>query len=81
MSLPAPREFAVFAFATTHDALDAEALLGDLGFEVVPVPAPPDLSANCGIALRVPPEDGDRAATYLDRAGIEVVRRATILDV
>ena len=76
-----PQPFAVFGFASTHDALDAEALLEDMGIDVVPIPAPTTVSAQCGIALRVPVEQGERAATYLERAGISVVARVEIEDV
>lgn len=75
------RPFAVFTFSSTHDALDAEALLDDMGLEVVPIPAPPSLSANCGIALRVPVGDAERAGRYLARAGIAVAHQGTISDV
>lgn len=71
-----PLPFTVFGFDTTHAALDGEALLGDLGIEVVPIPAPPGITAMCGIALRVPRDEAGRAATYLERAQIDV--RATL---
>lgn len=73
--------FAVFGFASTHAALDAEQLLDDLGVEVVPIPAPKTIGATCGIALRVPLDEAERAAEYLDRAGIEVTARVEIQDV
>ena len=78
MSAREPRQFSVFGFATTHDALDAEALLGDMGVDVVPIPAPKEIGAQCGIALRLEPVQQQRALEYLDRAGIEV---ATVVDI
>jgi len=78
---PAPRRFRLFGFASTHQALDAEALLDDLGIEVVPVPTPKALGALCGIALRVPSGDAERAATYLERASIEPSKTLDIEDV
>ena len=77
----AVRTFVVFGFASTHDALDAEALLGDVGIEVVPIPAPSTISARCGIALRLLPADEQRASGYLVNAGIEVGARVEIEDV
>jgi hypothetical protein len=68
-------------FTSTHDALDAEALLGDLGIEVVPIPAPQAISAGCGIALRLEPADEDRALVYLENAGIAVRASTKIEDV
>jgi hypothetical protein len=71
----------VLGFVSTHEALDAESLLGDLGIEVVPIPAPASLSARCGIALRIDPADDARATMYLQSAGIPVGSRTTIDDV
>ena len=76
-----PRPFVVLGFGSTHDALDAEALLEDLGIDVVPVPAPKALGALCGIALRVAPEQAERAEKYLSRAAIKVVGTTRIEDV
>jgi len=76
-----PQPFVVLGFPSTHDALDAESLLGDLGIEVVPIPTPKSIGALCGIALRLAPADEERSAAYLQSAGITVSARATILDV
>jgi len=76
-----PRPFVVFGFESTHLALDGEALLDDLGIDVVPIPTPASIGALCGIALRVPPQDADRAETYLERAGIRWSAKVAIEDV
>jgi len=76
-----PRTFDVLGFVSTHDALDAEALLEDMGVDVVPIPAPATVGALCGIALRIPPEQVERAREYLERAGIQVAAMTTIEDV
>lgn len=76
-----PRTFLVLGFPSTHDALDAESLLGDLGIEVVPIPAPAAIGARCGIALRLQVADESRALGYLESAGIEVSQTAFIEDV
>lgn len=73
--------FAVFGFESTHQALDAESLLGDLGIDVVPIPVPADLSARCGIALRVPDEQAERALIYLNRGGLAPSVRSAIEDI
>lgn len=75
------RTFAVLGFASTHDALDAERILLDLGIDVVPVPAPKQVSANCGIALRLEVADTQRALNYLEAAGVSVASRGEIEDV
>jgi ribosomal protein L7Ae-like RNA K-turn-binding protein len=71
----------VLGFTSTHDALDAEALLEDMGVDVVPIPTPKSIGALCGIALRLEPDQLERAMRYLDRAGIEVAGTASIEDV
>jgi hypothetical protein len=76
-----PRLFAVLGFGSTHDALDAESLLVDLGIEVTPIPAPRTVGAHCGIALRLALADEDRAVAYLAAASIEVAARVHIEDV
>lgn len=80
MSRP-PQPFVVLGFTSTHDALDAEALLEDMGMDVVPIPAPKALGTLCGIALRLPPEQEERARTYLDRASISIAGVTRIHDV
>lgn len=81
MSSATRRRFIALGFSTTHDALDAEALLEDMGIEVVPIPAPPEISATCGIALRLAPLDVDQALVYLERVGLDVASRVEIEDV
>lgn len=80
MSPRAMRSFDVFSFGSTHHALDAEQLLDDMGVEVVPIPTPKSVDSSCGISLRVPAEEADRAAEYLARADISVKARSSIED-
>ena len=69
-----PREFAVLGFGSTHEALDAESLLLDMGIQVVPIPAPRSLGSLCGIALRLhQPAQGTNA----DR--LRAIRRIELL--
>ena len=65
-----PRLFKVLGFASTHDALDAEALLLDLGIDAVPIPAPKALGTLCGIALRIEPADEKARAWAIYRTPI-----------
>jgi hypothetical protein len=76
-----PRQFAVFGFASTHEALDAESLLLDLGIDVVPIPAPKTLGTLCGIALRLEIADRERALSYIEGAGIDVEASGEVADV
>jgi len=74
------RRFVVFGFGSTHDALDAEALLGDLGVTVTPIPTPKSVGSLCGIALRLEPADEERARRYLEGAGIAITSAGEIDD-
>lgn|GEM_PF-5576024 len=47
-------DFVTFTFATTHDAIAAEALFLRAVLDVVPVPAPKTEKALCGLAMRLP---------------------------
>ncbi|MDP2401659.1 MAG: DUF3343 domain-containing protein [Actinomycetota bacterium] len=76
-----PRPFVVFAFATTHDALAAEAALRDADLEVVPIPTPRSVGVSCGIALRLPPDQAASAEEVLRVAGITPSNRVEIKDV
>lgn len=76
-----PCTFVAFGFDTTHDALDAEAVLGDLGIDVVPIPAPQAMGAGCGMALRLALADEARASEYVAAAGIAVAARTEVQDV
>lgn len=75
------RSYLVYGFETTHIALDAEALLRDMGVQVLPVPAPKTLGAQCGIALRVPRDEAERAEELLLRAAYRWSARTGIDDV
>lgn len=75
------RPFIVLAFDSTHDALAAESLLKDLGVPVTPVPAPAEIGAKCGIALRFEPGDAERAKTFLTRAELLWSGEASVRDV
>ncbi|HSK48640.1 MAG TPA: DUF3343 domain-containing protein [Coriobacteriia bacterium] len=74
------RPFVVYGFESTHDALGAESLLGDMGIDVVPIPTPASIGALCGIALRVPPEQSERAERYLENVGIRVSAKVNMED-
>ncbi|MDY0088012.1 MAG: DUF3343 domain-containing protein [Coriobacteriia bacterium] len=82
MTARTPQTYAVFGFATTHAALDAEQLLKDLGISVAPVPVPKALGGElCGIALRVHLSHAERALTLLERADMSPAKRSEMQDV
>lgn len=63
---------AIVTFDSTHQAMAAEDLLRGQGVEFEVVPPPSNLSAGCGLALRIGLEDArlvmnllhDRGASY-----------------
>jgi len=75
------RPFAAILFGTTHDSLEAEDALKAANLDVVPIPTPPSPESLCGIAMRVLPEELDRARSVLDESGIIVRSVVEIEDV
>jgi Putative Se/S carrier protein-like len=69
----------VFAFESTHLALEAEDALKGEGLSVVPIPTPATLGGLCGLAMRVPPPQADRAREVLVERGVEP-REETVID-
>jgi hypothetical protein len=51
--MPRRIKYAIFTFATTHQAMAAEDILRQAGIGLEVVPPPRELSAGCGLALRV----------------------------
>jgi hypothetical protein len=63
------QERAVFTFATTHQAMVAEDVLREEPLHVEVVPPPHQLSAGCGLALRISLRDVPAARAALSREG------------
>lgn len=49
--------YIVLTFRTTTDAMEAEELSQELNLSGRIIPVPPQISAGCGLALRLSPED------------------------
>ncbi len=81
MTARTPRAFAVYGFATTHDALAAETVLREASVEVTPIPAPRELGSLCGIAMRLEPSAAAAAEAAWTGAGLRWTARAEIDDV
>jgi hypothetical protein len=60
---------AVVTFDSTHQAMAAEDVLREEGVSLEVVPPPANLSAGCGLALRVRLEDVPAAIEALNRRG------------
>lgn len=76
-----PRLFAVYGFASVHDALTAESILKAAGVGVTAVPSPKELGELCGVALRIDPGEEDRAERLLASAGRQPRAKASMEDV
>ncbi len=74
------RRFAVFGFASVHDAMAGEDALKEAGIAVVAIPSPRALGELCGIALRVNLADARAAKAALDDADLPPVASAEIDD-
>ena len=63
------QEYVLFAFDSTHAAIEAEKLLKDLG--AVMMPTLREISASCGMSLRLRPEDREYAERRMAGSDIE----------
>ncbi|MBQ1423519.1 MAG: DUF3343 domain-containing protein [Lachnospiraceae bacterium] len=50
------KQYLVITFASTYDAMAAEACCQEYGVPGRIIPLPPDIHADCGLAWRMPPE-------------------------
>lgn len=57
----------LLTFESIHHVLAAEMALHDAGLALDLVPVPKEISANCGMAITIPPADRDRALLALGR--------------
>lgn len=64
------RRFAVFGFASTHDAVRAERLVREALADAALIPAPGALGSLCGLALRVSVAEREAVASLLAQRGI-----------
>lgn len=61
----------VFTFQTTHHALWAEDVAGEMGTPVEVISAPPESGSKCDLALRVADVHVSTLETAFDDEGIE----------
>jgi hypothetical protein len=69
MAVAQTGEAAVVTFASTHSALRAEDVLRAQGVSLAVIPPPANLSAGCGLALRVAAKDVPLIRETLARHG------------
>lgn len=61
----------VAVFHSVHRVMKAEKCLKTAGLEVLLIPAPRQLTADCGLALRYAPAVRETVADLLAREGLE----------
>jgi len=66
------REYVIVLFPGTSHAVRAESLLVRAGVPCRLIPVPRDLSTDCGVCLRLEPEDEERALGVLSKAGLAI---------
>lgn len=67
---PAVSGNGVLVFETTHHAMWAEEVAADRGIPAEVVPAPPEVEAKCGLALRTLPGRIKELEGALDEEGV-----------
>lgn len=65
-------EYIVFAFDSTHEAIKSEKVLEKNKIDGRLIPLPPEISAGCGLSMRIKPEDKSLVLKELDKAGVDV---------
>ena len=66
------KDFLVVSFPTTAAAMACESLCAEKGLPGRTIPVPSQISAGCGLAWRILPEECDRIRDALDEAGVPV---------
>lgn len=67
------RYLAILVLSTSH-ALRAERVLHMAGIECKLIPVPRSLSSDCGVCLRIGPDDQEAARRALEKAGVPIER-------
>ncbi len=62
--------FNIFTFDKTHDAISAEKMLKDGGFNARVIPVPGDITAGCGLAIKVNEDEFKQVALALKDKGL-----------
>lgn len=70
MSLLKIPEFQLYLFSNTQSVIGGEKALLDAGVPCLIMPLPTALSASCGLAIKVAPEDSPQAAAVFRQADV-----------
>lgn len=63
-------EFLIITFSTTHAALSAEKLLEETDLPYLIIPTPREISAGCGLAIRIFPESLAQVGRIIKKSGL-----------
>ena len=66
------KEYGVIAFKSTSQALKAERVLKETSAEFLVIPTPRQISASCGLAVKVAPEDLDFVRSALNDKMVQI---------
>ena len=67
-------EFLVILFQSTHHATRGEQVAKRADFDVRCIPTPRHISSDCGIVLRIRPDDREGILARFDEEKVEFVR-------
>ena len=69
------QEYCIVAFPNARMATQCQKAIQQAGIQAFMMPTPRELSASCGLSLRLPLEEWQRARETLDAAGIPAGER------
>lgn len=65
-------EYIVFSFDSTHEAIKSEKALENCRLDGRLIPLPPEISAGCGLSLRIAVKDKVEAFNILKQAEVGI---------
>ncbi|MCK8827837.1 DUF3343 domain-containing protein [Natroniella acetigena] len=65
-------EYNLYVFNSTHHALKAEQVLKDNEYQLMMVPIPTEITADCGTAIKLDIEDEQGALSVLTEANVQL---------
>jgi len=60
------KEYGLFTFISTAQALKAERVLKDQGMDHLMIPTPREISTSCGLSIKVLPQNRERCRMLLE---------------
>ncbi|MDA8211449.1 MAG: DUF3343 domain-containing protein [Clostridia bacterium] len=73
-SLMFAEKYCLVVFKSTHHALAAEKALQEGGIDQVVIPTPKEISASCGLALKINPSDCLQTVSLLRSRGLADIK-------